>query len=256
MNSVLPLAEAPSKDVVRDILGVTSRYLLAGALFHSGMQMALNLAGIHIGPVELVTPFGELSGADFAGIWLGVSPLFQSLGGAVEIAAALLLLSRKTTTLGALIALGCFANSLMLHYCFGPSPWLGDALLMIPAIYLVLLDSRVLINLLLLDRSTTPVSTELASHAPARKVAWALKICLLIWFIYAGGVQIIQARQDAEAQSELSGAYSVSAFSPSNVDLRHRWRAAAIDRYARGSSSELWMVAAPRFRFSRLRRQE
>ena len=226
------IAEALAKDVVLDILGVASRYLLAGALFRSGMQMALNLAGIHIGPVEWVTPLGEFSGVEFAGIWLGVSPLFQSLGGVVEIAAALLLLRRKTATLGALVALGCFANSLMLHFCFGPSPWIGDAILLIPAIYLVLLDSRLLVNLLILNHPTAPVPTELAWHAPTRKVALALKACVLIWFIYAGGVQIIQAKQDAEAQSELSGAYSVSAFSPSNVDFRHRWRAAAIDRYA------------------------
>jgi hypothetical protein len=227
------IAQAAMKDAVRDIFRIASRYLLAGALFHSGMQMALNLAGIHIGPVEWVTPLGEFPGADFAGIWLGVSPLFQSLGGLVEITAGLLLLSRKTTTPGALIALGCFTNSLMLHFCFGPAPWIGDALLLIPTVYLVLLDSRVLLNLLLLDRPTMPTSTEPAWETPpTRRIGLVLKICFLFYFTYASGVQIIQAKQDGEAQSELSGAYTVESFSPPNVELKRRWRVAAIDRYA------------------------
>ncbi len=135
-------------DTLRDVLQIVARYAVAGALFHSGMRMVLNLAGIHTGPVEWVTPLGEFSGAQYAGIWLGVSPLFQTLGGLVEVAAGLLLLSRRTTTLGAMIAVGCFINSLMLHLCFRPSPWIGDAILLLPATYLVLLDWRTLVDLL------------------------------------------------------------------------------------------------------------
>ncbi len=109
-------------DFVRDILRITSRYVLAGALFQSGMRMVLYLAGTKAGPIELVTPLGEFSGAKFAGIWLGVSPFFQAMGGLVEIAAGLLLLSRRTTTLGALIAFGCLTNALMLSLWFPPGP--------------------------------------------------------------------------------------------------------------------------------------
>ena len=222
-----------STQKIRDILRIGARYIVAGALFHSGMRMVFGLAGIHSGPVEWVTPFGEFSGAQFAGIWLGVSPVFQSLGGVVEVAAGLLLLGRKTTTLGALLALGCLTNSLILNLSFPPSPWGGDSLLMIPTVFLLLLDWRVLVNLLLLDRPTTPISTELAWETPqTRKFGLVLKICLLIFFIYASGIQIIQTKQDAEAQSELSGAYSVGAFSPPNADIQHRWQVAAIDRYA------------------------
>jgi uncharacterized membrane protein YphA (DoxX/SURF4 family) len=127
--------QAPVKDIVRDVFRIVSRYVVAGALVHSGMRMVLDLAGIHTGPVEWVTPLGEFSGAQFAGIWMGVSPIFQTLGGLVEIVAGLLLLSPRTTTLGAMIAAGCFTNSLMLHLCFRPEPWADDAILLLLSIY-------------------------------------------------------------------------------------------------------------------------
>ena len=109
-------------DILRDILRIATRYIVAGALFHTGIRMVLNLAGTHIGPVEWVTPLGEFSGAQFAGLWMGVSPTFQMLGGLVGIASGLLLMIPRTTTLGAMIAAGCFTNSLMLHFCFRPEP--------------------------------------------------------------------------------------------------------------------------------------
>jgi hypothetical protein len=178
-------------------------------------------------------PSGEFSSAQFVGIWLGVSPVFQTLGGLVEVVAGLLLLGVRTTTLGALIAVGCIINSLMLHLCFGGSPWLTDAILLLPATYLVLLDWRVLFDLLLLDRPTTPTPIETAWETPqTRKLGLALKTAILIYFIYADGFQMIRIKQDANAQSELSGAYSVASFSPPDADLQHRWRVAAIDRYA------------------------
>ena len=155
-----------SSQKIRDILRIGARYIVAGALFHSGMRMVFNLAGIHSGPVEWVTPFGDFSGAQFAGIWLGVSPVFQALGGLVEVVGGLFLLIPRITTVGALIGVGCFTNSFMLDFCFQPSPWVGEVLLLLPSIYLVLLDWRVLVNLLLLDRPTTPIFTDLAWATP------------------------------------------------------------------------------------------
>ena len=195
--------------------------------------MALYLAGIHSGPVEWVTPLGEFSGAQFAGIWLGVSPVFQALGGIAEVAAGLLLLTRKTTTLGAMIAVGTFTNSLMLHLGFRPSPWLGDALLLGLSSYLVLLDWRVLFDLLLLDRPTTPGSLEGEwETALTRKIGVLLKVAFLVYCAYASGFQLIRMKHDADAQSDLSGAYLVASFSPNNANVQHRWHEAAIDRYA------------------------
>jgi len=226
-------ARGTIRSILGDLLRIGARYLVAGALFQSGMRMVLNLAGIHPGAVEWLTPLGEFSGAQFAGIWLGVSPVFQTLGGLVEVAAGLLLLSRRTTTLGAMIAAGCFINSLMLRLCFRPSPWLGDAVLLLPSIYLVALDWRVLVDLLLLDRPTKPVPIAGAWETRrTRKLGLALKTCLLIYFIYASGFTMIRAKRDADARSELSGAYSVTSFSPPNADAQLRWRAVAIDRYA------------------------
>ncbi len=221
------------KNVLLDILRIGARYVVAGALFHSGMRMVLNLAGIHPGPVEWVTPLGEMSGAQFAGIWLGCTPAFQMLGGLVEIAAGLLLLSRRTTTLGASMAAACFSNAVMLDLCFRPSPWIGDAGLFALSLYLVAIDWRVLVNLLLLDGPTTPAPIKPTWETPPlRQIGLILKACVLIYFIYASGFRTVRMKQDSEAQSELSGAWSVASFSPANAGLRNRWKVVAIDRHA------------------------
>lgn len=224
---------APVRKAIRGIFRIALRYIVAGALFHSGMRMALNLAGTDAGPVEWLTPLGELSGARFAGIWLGISPVFQTLGGLVEIAGGLLLLGRRTTTLGAMVAVGCFTNALMLHLCFPPSPWLADALVLLAATGLVLLDWRMLIDLLLLDRPTTPMPARDGRETPTmRTVGRVLKTSVLLYFVYASGIQSIRIRHDMDALSELSGAYSVASFSPSDAAPSRRWQAVGIDRHA------------------------
>jgi hypothetical protein len=197
------------------------------------MRMVLGLAGIPIGPVEWVTPLGEFSGAQLAGIWLGVSPLFQTLGGIVEIAAGLLLLGRKTTTSGAMIAVGAFTNSLLLHLCFRPSPWISDTVLLALSAYLVLRDARVLVNLFLLDCPTTPLPMEFRwETARTRGMGTALKGAFLLFCLYFSGFQMLRLKHEAEAQSDLSGAYLVKSFSSGAVDAQHHWQFAAIDRYA------------------------
>lgn len=223
----------PPIELVRDLLRLAARYVVAGALFHSGMRLVVNLGGIHPGPVEWVTPLGEISGAQFAGVWLGSTPIFQTLGGLVQVAGGLLLLSRKTTTLGAIIAAGCLSNSMMLDLCFRPSPWIGDASLFVLSLYLVAMDWRVLVNLLLLNRPTTPISIKPSWETPdLRKIGLALKTVVLIYFVYVNGFRIVRIKQDADARSALSGAWSVASFSPANASLQNRWRIVAIDRYA------------------------
>jgi len=220
-------------EVLRDIFRIAARYIVAGALFHFGMRMALDLDGIRTGPVEWVTPLGEFSGAQYAGIWLGISPIFQTLGGLVEIVGGLLLLGRRTTTVGAMIGAGCFTNALMLHICFRPSPWVGDAVLLTLSSSLILLDRRVLINVLVLDRSTTPAPVVGTWETPfTRKVGVALKTVIVVYFAYASGVKTIGIKKDAEARSQLSGVYSVQWISPADAGLKSRWREAAIDWYA------------------------
>lgn len=220
------------RDIVWDVLRIAARYLLAGALFHSGMRMVLGLAGTDVGPVEWVTPLGEFSGAEFAGVWLGISPVFQALGGLTEMAAGALLLRRRTTTLGAIVAVGCLANSVMLRLYFPPSPWMAEAGLLVVATLLVCLDWRVLTNLLLLERPTVPLAMDGAWETPRTRNAGLILRATALGFVgYVSGVEMIRLKYDAAVQSELAGVYAVASFSPSDAALEHQWRMAAIDRY-------------------------
>jgi hypothetical protein len=226
-------APANIGQTLRDALGIASRYIVATASLYSGLRMLLYLAGTHTGPVEWVTPLGEFSGAQFAGIWLGASPTFQMLGGLVEILAGLLLLNPRITTLGAMFAVGCFANSLMMHLCFRPSPWAIDAILLALSAFLVLVDWRMLLDLLVLDRPTTPISAEPAWETPqTRKLGIILKVVFLASFVLVTSLKLHRIVQDDKGHSEWTGVYSVASFSPANADVQHRWSVAAIDQYA------------------------
>src|SRR6185312_5648793 len=77
-----------------------------------GMQMVF--PSLH----QLATPLGDLLPMRFSWFFIGYSTPYQFFSGAMETLAALLLLYRRTSTLGVLVATGVFINVMMLNLCY------------------------------------------------------------------------------------------------------------------------------------------
>ena len=83
------------------------RYSLAISLFWYGFDKVFvaQMAPAWMYLERLVERFGDMSPAGLLWAFIGYSPAYQIFGGLAEVAAASLLLFRRTTTLGALIAM-------------------------------------------------------------------------------------------------------------------------------------------------------
>ena len=67
---------------------------------------------------QLATPLGDLLPMRFSWMFMGYSFSYQAFSGALEVLAGLLLLFRRTSTFGALMAAGVFTNVMMLNMSY------------------------------------------------------------------------------------------------------------------------------------------
>lgn len=95
-----------------------SRYFITLTAFDYGIAklfaIQMSFPDLH----QLATPLGDLLPMRLAWMFIGYSKSYQVFSGAIEVLAGLLLLYRRTATLGTLIALGVFINVLVLNLSY------------------------------------------------------------------------------------------------------------------------------------------
>lgn len=102
---------------------------------------------------RLAEPFGQASPMGLLWTFLGASSPYQILSGAAELLAGWLLVLRRTTTLGALLASGVMFNVAALNFCYDTPVKLYSMHLFATAFVLVLGDARRLLDLFVLHRA-------------------------------------------------------------------------------------------------------
>ena len=105
---------------------------------------------------QLATPLGDLLPMRFSWLFIGYSAPYQFFAGAMETAAGLLLLYRPTVTAGVLAATGAFLNVVMINVSYDVPVKLYSIHLLFCCLFLLALDSRRLVNFLVLNRATPP----------------------------------------------------------------------------------------------------
>ena len=155
------MRQRPSRNTSVDLLRSFLRYALAFALFASGLAK--------LDPST--TPFPELTGDRLDVTWGATSPMelvwgFMSASrpytvfvGVAESTAAVLLLSRHTALLGAMISMITMANVMMLNFCYDLPQKILSTHLMLGAAMIVVPDVRRLASLLLNHRNSKDPGT-------------------------------------------------------------------------------------------------
>jgi hypothetical protein len=105
---------------------------------------------------RLVQPFGDASPMGLLWTFMGASIPYGVFAGSLELASGLLLLFRRTVTLGALIGIAVLTNVVMLNFCFDVPVKLLSLNLLAMALFLAASDLRRLFDLLVLHRPVTP----------------------------------------------------------------------------------------------------
>lgn len=130
--------------------------------------------------LTLSTPVGELWPSLLAWTFMGYSQTYAVFTGVVELAGALLLLWRRTATLGAAILAAVMANVVMMNFCFDIRVKLYSSHLLIICVVVLLPDAKRLANLFILNRTVEPrVFVEPATPRQATAMRAAKAVTLL-----------------------------------------------------------------------------
>lgn len=188
---------------------------------------------------RLLQPFGDASPMGVLWTAIGYSRAYAAFGGLGEIAGALLLAWRRTTTLGALIIVAVMSNVVMINFSYDVPVKLYSSHLLLMALALVALDWRRIWNVLVLNRPAPA-----AVHPPhfatpvARQRALAAKLLILALLIAINvreGLENQRIYSRGGAKAPLYGLYDVETFVldgevlPPLLTDERRWRNVAFD---------------------------
>ena len=103
----------------RAFLRAWLRYVLAGMVLAYGFAKVFPSQMPLPEPSLLLTPYGQSAPMKLLWTFMGASPAYEVFCGIAETLGALLLFSRRTTPLGALLVAAVMSNVVMLNLCFG-----------------------------------------------------------------------------------------------------------------------------------------
>jgi uncharacterized membrane protein YphA (DoxX/SURF4 family) len=136
-------------------LVVACRYYLAFVLWSYGFAKVFKTQFPTPGPERLIQTYGESSPMALAWAFLGHSTAYGLFLGACEVLAATLLLFRRTTTLGALLAVGILTNVVVMNFSYGIPVKIFSSHLLLMALVLVALGGRRVLEVFVLNRPSS-----------------------------------------------------------------------------------------------------
>ena len=211
------------------------RFALAAALFEYGMTKVIPTQFPAPSLTTLVTPVGDMTLSALLWTSIGSSPVYQILTGCIEVLGGILLLTPRTTLLGALIALGALFQIFLLNMTFDIGLKLVSFHLILLALFLIAPDAPRLCNLLLRNRpAAASADREIARTPNGRRLALAAQLVFGVYLVatYA----YINARfwdvgGGGAPRSVLYGIWDVQALTidgqarvPQLADYDRRWR--------------------------------
>ncbi len=133
---------------------------------------------------QLATPLGDFLPMRFSWMFIGYSTPYEMFSGAMEILAGLLLLNRRTISLGLFIATVVFANVMVLNLCYDIPVKLFAMHLFLYCLYLMLDDGKRLFRFFVLNKATE-ANTHYQISFPKKwmRVTWiVLKLVFIVLF--------------------------------------------------------------------------
>lgn len=134
------------------------RYSLAGIAFSYGILKVFAMQMYFPNLSQLATPLGDYLPMRFSWMFVGYSEPYQIFSGVAEVTVALLLIWRKTALLGALMAIGVFANVAMLNLSYDIPVKIYSINLLIASIFLTWQEKDRLFAFFIQNKAVLPSS--------------------------------------------------------------------------------------------------
>lgn len=171
--------------------------------------------------IRLLQTFGDASPMGLMWAFMGHSKVYSAFTGLAEILGGSLLLSRRTTTLGALVVAGVMSNVVMLNFCYDVPVKLYSMRLLAWAVFLVALDGKRLFAVFANVGPTQPrVLPRLLAGRRAHLAGQAGKALIgLSLLLTAAFAPMFMERGDASTTGSILGTYEVVSYQQGGVEV-------------------------------------
>lgn len=166
------------------LLRIAIRYSLAMTMIVYGSVKVIQSQFPSPSMDRLLQPYGESSPMGLLWTFMGASYVYNVFAGAGELLGGLLLTTRRTTLLGALICLGVMLHVAVLNYCYDVPVKLLSTHLVLLDLFLIAPDIGRLVNVFLLDRGVRPSSEPpLVRGRWLRAGVWILRTAVVAGYL-------------------------------------------------------------------------
>jgi uncharacterized membrane protein YphA (DoxX/SURF4 family) len=205
---------------VRETVRIVARYTLAFVLLGYGViklffgQFPPPNAG------RLLQPYGESSPMGLLWTFMGASPAYVFFSGMGETLGAVLLLFRRTTTLGALVLGGVLTNIVMMNFCYDVPVKINSSHYLAMCIFLLIPDLGRLANVLVLNRATQPVDRKLILPKRWMRVArFVVKYGMIGFIVFTLLEEVLQRPGSDAPRGWYEGHWNVASFVRDGQDV-------------------------------------
>ncbi|MBL9076633.1 MAG: hypothetical protein JNL08_03965 [Planctomycetes bacterium] len=202
-----------------DLLRTWLRYVLASAMlgygcakFFGGQFPALDVS-------RLQATWGECSPMGVVWRFMGASQAYTAFSGVVECFGGLLLLWRRTATLGALVSAGAMTNVVLINFCYDVPVKLYSSHLLLMAVAIAWRDLPRLAALFVWNRAVPAAALRLPAPRWAFWTARVAKVAVVGFLLFGNGMGVV-GRASAPAETgPIDGHYDVVALQRDGQDV-------------------------------------
>ena len=216
------------------------RYFIALAGFFYGYSkvflVQMPFPSLH----QLATPLGDFSPMRFAWMFIGYSGPYQVFSGVLELFVGLLLLNRRTVTLGLVLGTCVFANVMMLNLSYDIVVKIYSMHLVFCCLFLLINENNRLFKLLVLNQSIEPTALYqfnyhqkwLRISRVALKTVFILFAVGFVFYVHTDYLKQLKQMDAAHDPIFKNGIYRVTAFTAGNQPLADslRWEEMIFDK--------------------------
>ena len=226
-------------------LRVIVRYRLAIGILGFGFLKLFPMQAPYPSLSNLHTNYGDLSDWKMFSMSLGIVPAYESFLGAVEILAGLLLLFRKTATLGATIVLIFTGNVFISNLAYDGGEYVYSFYLISFALFVLSFDAVRIFTLISLNRPAQPNHFTLRLQGKMKIARLVSKGLIIFVFVFLYGIMAYSGFQNDPYQfpqkpglANASGLYNVREFRINGKTLPYsltdsiRWRDVVFEKWA------------------------
>ncbi|WP_229310989.1 DoxX family protein [Larkinella soli] len=226
-------------------LRVILRYRLAVALLGYGFLKLFPVLAPEPSISNLNTNYGDFTDWKIFSMSLGIVPSYESFLGLVEIIGALLLLNRKTASIGAFLILSFLGNVFMSNLAYEGGEYVYSFYLITMALVLLAFDALRIYHLLTLERPTAPNRFRPVFQGRLKPLRPALKAAFVLFFVGFYGYKVYAGYREGTYQfpqkpglADAAGLYNVSEFRINGQTLPYsltdpvRWQDVVFEKWA------------------------